>query len=456
MERRKIRIFFVAALLPLMPAAGQEGNGLRMGIKELFDMVGTANRSVLASRVAVEESRESLGAASAGRLPDVSVELAGSYNGNGAVWNRDFTNYHKAYIPHWGNSFALQARQLVYRGGAQSAVIAMAETRLKMAENNSEAAFQQAAFVAVGLYLDLCQRDNSIRVYERNIALTERLIDNVRAKYAQGTALKNDITRHELLLDEQKLQLRRLRDSRDVANSRLCAVLNMAQQTIWPDTAVAAMAFPAGGVEAWLASAENSSTRIRGGNLQIDLARSELKSARSRLLPKLSVVAEDHLTGPVTIEIPALNNNFNYWFVGVGLSYELSSLFKARADVRRSKAALRRLQVSLDDTRSLVGEDTREAFTLFLQAEAELSVRQKSVELARENYQVVSSRYLSDLAIVTDMTDAENLLLQSELDLENARIAVVFAFYRLRYQTGTLRCPIPNENEAPMSITPCR
>jgi len=149
-------------------------------------------------------------------------------------------------------------------------------------------------------------------------------------------------------------------------------------------------------------------------------------------------VAEDHLTGPVTIEIPALNNNFNYWFVGLGVSYELSSLFKGRADVRRSKAALRRHEVTLDDTRSLVREDVREAFTLFRQAEAELLVRKKSVEMAKENYQVVRSRYLSDLAIVTDMTDAENLLLQSELDLENARIAVVFAYYRLRYQTGTL------------------
>jgi len=110
MNGNRFGIMLFVMLWPMLPAVGQQVSGRRIGIAELFDMVGTANKSVAASRVAVEESRESVDAAEAGRLPDIDVELSGSYNGNGAVWNRSFSDYHKAYIPHWGNSFALQAR----------------------------------------------------------------------------------------------------------------------------------------------------------------------------------------------------------------------------------------------------------------------------------------------------------------------------------------------------------
>lgn len=437
MDNKKKLLFTFLLILPLLSCPSHLQAQRQMDIDSLLSAVSHANKSVAASRIATEEASHQMESARDAVLPDIDVELSGSYNGDGAVWDRDFSNYHKAPIPHWGNTFALQARQTVYSGGAQTAAIRQAETAHQMALNSSQATLQQQSFLAIGLYLDLCQIDNSIRVYERNIELTERLIANVKAKHEQGTALRNDITRQELQLENQRLGLRRLRDSRDVANSRLCAALSIRRQQVEPDTAVALVPTSTS-IEAWTLRAADSSTRIRHDSLSVDMARHALKAAQSRLLPKLSIVAEDHLTGPVTIDIPAMNNNFNYWFLGIGLRYELSSLFKGRSDVRRSRAAIARSQATLADTRSQVDEDVRECFTLLQQSESELKVRQKSVQLARENYQVVSDRYLSDLAIVTDMTDAENLLLQSELDLENSRIAVAYAYYKLKYMAGTL------------------
>jgi outer membrane protein TolC len=68
----------------------------------------------------------------------------------------------------------------------------------------------------------------------------------------------------------------------------------------------------------------------------------------------------------------------------------------------------------------------------------ELETQQKSVELARQNYQVVNERYLSQLALITDMIDASNIRLNVELDEVDARIGIVFAYYRLKYIAGTL------------------
>lgn len=48
----------------------------------------------------------------------------------------------------------------------------------------------------------------------------------------------------------------------------------------------------------------------------------------------------------------------------------------------------------------------------------------------------MSRRYHNGLAIVTDLTDAANLKLDAELQLADARIALVYAFYKLRYAAG--------------------
>ena len=49
-----------------------------------------------------------------------------SYNGNVLIADRDFSNMQGYSSPHLGNSFALEARQVVYAGGAIEAGIRMA------------------------------------------------------------------------------------------------------------------------------------------------------------------------------------------------------------------------------------------------------------------------------------------------------------------------------------------
>ena len=71
-------------------------------------------------------------------------------------------------------------------------------------------------------------------------------------------------------------------------------------------------------------------------------------------------------------------------------------------------------------------------------ARTQLQTCEKSVQLATENYDVVSNRYKNGLAIVTDLTDAANMKLDAQLALVNARINVAFSFYNLKYVTASL------------------
>ena len=61
-----------------------------------------------------------------------------------------------------------------------------------------------------------------------------------------------------------------------------------------------------------------------------------------------------------------------------------------------------------------------------------------AVELAQQNYDVMNARYLSQLALVTDMVDASNLKLNAELSEVDARINIVYAYYRMKYVAGEI------------------
>lgn len=58
--------------------------------------------------------------------------------------------------------------------------------------------------------------------------------------------------------------------------------------------------------------------------------------------------------------------------------------------------------------------------------------------LADENYSVTSNRYQNDLALLTDMLDASNMKLSADMGLVNARINVIFNYYKMKYITHTL------------------
>ena len=57
---------------------------------------------------------------------------------------------------------------------------------------------------------------------------------------------------------------------------------------------------------------------------------------------------------------------------------------------------------------------------------------------ATENYRIVKLKYLHQLALITEMLDADNALLQARFDLLTARINTTVKHRRLLYASGQL------------------
>lgn len=435
LKRQLLTTVFAVAL----SVAGTAQTTRQLTISEMFGLLEHANRSIRASQTSVEVAREGVKSARSQRLPDINTRLSASFIGNALLMDRDFSEVHGLHSPHLGNQFVVDAQQTIYAGGAIDAGVRLSELGLEKAELATDLTRQQQRLLVLGQYLDLEKLAHRERVLQSNIELTERLIAHNEERHQQGVALKNDITRYELQMETLRLNLTKLRNQRSVISHQLCNALGIeGDVALEPADDVSTMTFSQDGEAHWQQSAAVNSLQLRLATVDERLSGQQERLARSAMLPKVALVASNDFNGPITFELPPINKNLNVWYVGVGVSYPLSSLFKSNKRVRQAQLETRQATERKAVAQERLNNQMQAAWVAYQQSYVELETQQKSVELARENYEVVNNRYLNQLALVTDMLDASSMRLDAELAEADARINIAYAYYKMKFIAGEL------------------
>lgn len=408
-------------------------------LEEIFECAETNSAGLRTSFAAQTEAEREISVARAGRLPDISADLSLGYNGNGFTTDRNFGDYQKAPIPHFGNGLSLKVTQPVYTGGAITNSIDLARLKSTAARYATDFQRDNIRFRLTGFYLDIYKYNNLRGVMENNIAAARKVLQEMKARYDQGTALQNDITRYELLVTDLELQLVRINNTISILNTNLATTAGLPAGTvIVPDSTILARSLPAEGAAWWQNEVEANSPSLSLARAGVEISRKADALVRSERLPKIGLQAGWSFDGPILTEVPPINRNLSYWYVGVGVSYNISSLYKTNKSHSRSRASIRRAQEQLDATREDVTMAVNSDHVRYLEAYEELKTRQKGVELADRNYRVTSTRYSAGMALITDMLDAANSRLDAEQQLVNARINIIYYYYKLLFTTGKI------------------
>lgn len=408
-------------------------------LEEIFRTAETNSAQLQPSNTAIEEAAIEESIARQGRLPDINTSLSVSYIGDGFTVKRDFSDYQKAPIPHLGTGLAVGITQPVYTGGAISGAVELAEAKSAAARYAADLQQDNIRLQLTGFYLDLYKYTNLRRVIESNISAAEKVLEYMRSRHSQGTALQNDITRYELMVSDLGLQLVRINNMLDILNDNLVTVAGLPEGTvIVPDSTMLGRSLPLKDERLWLSEAEENSPSLGMARSGVEASLKAEKIARSGRLPKIGLQAGWNIDGPILVEIPPIDRNLSYWYVGIGVSWDISSLYKSSRTIARSRAAGRKASEELEAARQNISLAVREDYIHYLEAYEQLKTRLKSVELAERNYNTVAGRYKSDMALLTDMLDAANAKLDAEEQLANARIDIIYHYYKLLFITGRI------------------
>lgn len=410
-----------------------------VALEEIFSSAETNSLQLRPSFAAQTEADRAINEARSARLPDISSSLYVGYIGDGFTTRRDFSDRQKAEIPHLLDGFAVNIEQPLYAGGAITAGIKLAELKKEAALSATDLRRDELRLRLTGFYLDLYKYSNLRKVVTDNIASARKMLGEMQARYEQGLVLLNDITRYELLVSNLELQLVKIDNTLSILNDNLVVTAGLGPDlTIVPDSTILERALPGGDESFWQHEAAVSSPSIRLADLQVEMSRKGETLAKSERLPKIGLKTGWQIDGPILVEVPPINRNLSYWSVGLGISYNISSLYKDNRSVARSKAATAKALDEAAALRENVSLAVRSDYIRYLEAYEELKSCSKSEELALQNYRTVSTRYAEGMAIITDMLDAADARFEASTRLVNARISIIQNYYTLLFTTGKI------------------
>ncbi len=429
---------FLATLMLCACACGLNAREAALDADSVLRRVASVNADVKAARSDYEAAVQGIAVAKSAKLPTLSASLNLNYLGDGTVLDRDFSGAMRDKLPHFGNTLEVNLYQPIYHGGAITAGIEMAQIKADMAKIGIDRQAEASGIDALARYFSLMKMHNLKKVYAENISLTRRLIENMAERHRQGTALKNDVTRYELRLSSLTYDSLSIDNSISVLNHDLASLLGYEEGTEIV-TADEDFILPENMPESWWqAAAAGSSPDLMAIDKAHTLAGAALKLEKAARRPSVGIVIGDQLTGPITFEIPAINKNYNAWYAGVSVKYQISSLWTSGKKEKQRRLEMAHIQDQRDASAQAISRGVHQAYTALTQARQMLETETANVRLANENYDVVQTRFDNDMALLTDMLDASTAKLDAETRLVNARIDLMLSFYKLKFISGTL------------------
>ncbi|MCM1153649.1 MAG: TolC family protein [Muribaculum sp.] len=410
-----------------------------MTLEQIFEYTEQHSARLKPSFSAEREAQREISVARSQRLPDINAALSVGYNGDGFTTKRNFSDYQKAPIPDLANGLSVGITQPVFSGGAITAGIELAELKLTASRYATDLNRDNIRFALTGFYLDIYKYFNLRRVVESNAARARKVLEEMRVRHEQGVVLLNDITRYELLVSNLELQFIKIDNTLGILNDNLVTVAGLPAGTkVLPDTTILRRSLPVDNESSWQADALVNSPSLQLARSKVDISRKAESLVKAERYPKIGLQAAWTIDGPILVEVPPINRNLSYWYVGLGVTYNVSSLFKSNKTLAKSKAATITATDELTAACESTRLDIRASYVKYMEAYEELKTQEKSVELADRNYNTVYTRYTADMALITDMLDAANSRLEAEQQLVNARINIIYYYYKLLFTSGKI------------------
>ncbi len=327
-----------------------------------------------------------------------------------------------------GSIAAAVAVQPIYAGGkivnsnrlARVGVEA-AELRQKITERDLVLEVREAYYLIVSLEEKL-----------ETLHSVQYLLDTVSvvadAAVKAGVALKNDLLSVELRQNELADRSLRLTNGISLARRALAQMMGVEADSlgvlVGPQEAMEVTLPPEGG--------DGVRPESELLSLKVESARLQKKIALSDALPQVALGASYmyigyssmpyHSSGIHLNETTDWNNRYN-GFLGVTLKIPITDWWKTSARMKQSNADM---SIAMADRRDLEQKMTLQEQQVYdsINEAAALMVRQNSsVASARENFRLARVNYDAGLIGITDVLQAQSLLLQAENDLTDARIS---------------------------------
>lgn len=292
---------------------------------------------------------------------------------------------------------------------------------------------EEIALEVVEYYGSLYKAQKSVELYRESLKSSNERVREFEDKEKNGLIARNDLLKSQLQMSRIQLSLNDAEKNVRLINYELITLLKLPESTqieVSPDDIDRDIFSKTLKTEAEALEARKDLEAVRFGK---KAAESNIKVAKSAYFPSLSLTG-----GYLALDLQNVLQVNYAMNLGVGLSYNLSSIFKNGKDVKAAKSKA----MELDQQEALVSEQiktqivrARENYELSLKQDAVLG---EAVGQASENYRIVKDKYANGLSDTNDLLEADVEDLGAKINQAYAKANVVIKYYELLEASGQL------------------
>ncbi len=434
-------ISMLVAVLHSNPASSQEKEEpkITLTLEQAIQSAKENNKHIAQAELKKDIAVQQVDISKDRQLPDLDFHTSYARITNLTEFHNGYSNKEiiKA-IPDMYDA-TMSAKVPVYAGGRIKTAIEKSNKEKELSTLQIEKTTNDIEIDVIGTYLGIYKLMSVQQVINEQIKEEQKRLREVQALKRNGAVTKNEILRAELQLNNMQLSLISNKKNITVATHDLQTILNLPEDiTLQLDTAnLLQMPALEDAYEAYLQKAyQKEDMRIALKHQEIALT--EKKEVKGAFYPTVGLFGSYAYKYPDYMLFPPTPYLYSLGMIGVDVNFSISNLYKNK---KKMAVANKHVAESQLETSILKDEITDKVFKEYQQLQEikeRIPVTEKAIQQAEENYRIIKVKYLNQLALITDMVDADNALLQARFNNVSEKIDAQMKFYQLLYASGML------------------
>ena len=182
----------------------------------------------------------------------------------------------------------------------------------------------------------------------------------------------------------------------------------------------------------------NQSSEYKIVNSHIKWSELNIKQMKATLWPKVSLYSNYNYNYPQISFYPYSNDLWGFGQTGIKVQFSIDNLYKSKHTIARAKVEANQAKEKADIKKDEILIQVKEAYLQRQQALESVETAGQNIIKAAETVRVIRSSYLNQESLLTDLLEAENVLLEAKFNLVTAQTNVKIAHIRLLAIIGIL------------------
>jgi outer membrane protein TolC len=420
----------------------------KLSLQEAISLSIKNSKQLKGSQAKIDEATAALREAVERRLPDAKVsgaymrfnspkvDLSIKSNNNNNNGGSGSSTGNTAKVTQAAYAM-VNASLPIYAGGRIRYGIESSKYLEQAAKLDADNDREAVVLNTIDAYNNLYKSRAAVDLVNQNLQDARQRVKDLTNLEKNGVMARNDLLKAQLQQSNTELSLLDAENNWKLAMVNMNLMLGLPDSTTLETDSTSMNSIPeTKNVQDYVIQALQNRKDLSALDLRKKAAQTGVKATRADLYPSLALTG-----GYVALDIPNALSVYNAVNIGLGVQYNIGSLWKTKAKIDQAEARQRQVQASEEQLADGIRMEVNQAYLNYLSSQKKIEVYNAAIEQAEENYKVTNNKFNNGLATVTDVLDADIARLQARLNRAFAQSDTYVAYNKLLQSAGLLNQP---------------